>query len=201
MITIHKRQKLNRREKQILVIVCVILAVIIPVTISSITVNDSQRPSNQITQSVPKQYKTALSVAKNYSNVMHMSKQDISTQLSSGNNGKFSQKAITYALKNINANYNNNALNKAKEYSDSQNMSKQAIHDDLISKNKFTSDQAQYAVDNLKADYNQNALITAKAYQRDLNFSPATIRQVLISDQNEKFTPEQADYAIQHLND
>lgn len=162
--------------------------------------NSSNTPSHLNSQTIPKNYRSALATAKNYSNVMHMSKRDIADQLATVNE-KFTSKAIDYALKHLQVDYSKNALKKAKEYSDSQNMSKQAIYDQLISKGKFTAKQAQFAVDNLKADYNQNALITAKAYQKDLNFSPATIRQVLISDKNEKFTPEQADYAIQHLNE
>lgn len=197
----QQRHKFTQKQIIILLIICLALIIIVPGTLFLVTSNDSKTNSMPTTQTVPKKYRTALKVAKNYSDVMHMSKQAIIAQLTNDTDEKFSQKSIEYAVTNLHTDYSKNALRKAKEYSDSQNMSKQAIYDQLISKNKFTTKQAQYAVDNLKADYNQNALITAKAYQKDLGFSPATIRQVLISDKNEKFTPEQADYAIQHLND
>lgn len=52
----------------------------------------------------------------------------------------------------------------------------------------------------MKADYNQNAPITAKKYQTEMNMSIEEIRDKLTSDAGEKFTPEEANYAIQHLN-
>lgn len=60
---------------------------------------------------------------------------------------------------------------------------------------------AKSAVDNLKADYNANALKKAKSYQDTMAMSPEAIRDQLTSENGEKFTPEEADYAVQHLND
>jgi len=160
--------------------------------------NDSKKETKV---KVPKQYKLALRSAENHSLVLNLSKQSLTEMLSADKDPKLSDAAINYALKHAKIDYNYNALQKAKEYSDSQNMSRQGIYDQLISQAKFTEKQAQYAVDNLMVDYNQNALQSAKNYKIDLGFSPAKIREVLISDKNEKFTPEQADYAIQHLND
>ncbi|KRN97707.1 hypothetical protein IV57_GL001631 [Companilactobacillus kimchiensis] len=195
----QQRKNLTRKEIILLIVVSSILIITIPLALNSIKVTNPSPVKTE--EKVPKGAKTALTKAKNYADVMHMSKQDISDQLNSGANDKYSKAAINYALKHLKINYDKNALLRAKEYSDSQNMSKLAIHDQLTNKGKFTSEQARYAVDNLQVDYNQNALITARAYQRDLHFSPATIRNVLVSNANEKFTPEEADYAILHLND
>ncbi|MFC6177612.1 Ltp family lipoprotein [Companilactobacillus huachuanensis] len=196
----QKRQNLNRKQIILLCIISLLFLALIPIAIFSLRTTTSSPATSRIQTEVPvpKRGKSALKQVQNYSDVMHMSKQDLVDQLTSKH---YSKSAINYAIKHVKIDYDQNALLKGKEYSDSQNMSKQGIYDQLISKGKFTVKQAQYAVDNLQVDYNQNALITAKNYQRDLGFSPAKIREVLISDKNEKFTVDQADYAIQHLND
>lgn len=93
------------------------------------------------------------------------------------------------------------ALAKAQTYSDMMHMSKQGIYEQLTSEaDQFKPEAAQYAVDNLQADYNANALAKAKTYQKTMNMSPAAIKDQLTSDAGEKFTPEEAEYAVQHLN-
>ncbi|MBM6706405.1 Ltp family lipoprotein [Bifidobacterium pullorum subsp. saeculare] len=95
-----------------------------------------------------------------------------------------------------------NALKSAENYSDMMHMSRQAIYDQLTSEfDLFTAEEAQYAVDNLQADYNANALASAKNYQETMAMSPEAIRDQLTSEYGGKFTQEEADYAIAHLND
>ena len=194
----QKRQNLTRKQIVFLFIIGLIFLELIPVAVFSLRSGSTGDTETRTEVAIPKHGKTVLKQAQNYVDVMHMSKQDLANQLSAKH---YSKAAINYAISHVKTNYDQNALLKGKEYSDSQNMSKQGIYDQLISKGKFTIKQAQYAVDNLQVDYNQNALITAKNYQRDLGFSPAKIREVLISDKNEKFTPAEANYAIQHLDD
>jgi len=194
----QKRQNLTRKQIVFLSIIGLLFLALIPIAVFSMRTNSTNNTSTRTEVAVPKHGKSVLKQAQNYVDVMHMSKQDLAKQLSAKH---YSKGVINYAISHVKTDYNQNALLKGKEYSDSQNMSKQGIYDQLISKGLFTAKQAQYAVDNLQVDYNKNALITAKNYQRDLGFSPAKIREVLISDKNEKFTPAEADYAIQHLND
>jgi hypothetical protein len=52
----------------------------------------------------------------------------------------------------------------------------------------------------LKADYNENALAKAKDYQESMSMSSEAIRDQLTSDYGEKFTQEEANYAIENLN-
>lgn len=61
------------------------------------------------------------------------------------------QDACGYAVDNVKADWNANALKKAKEYQSQMSMSSGAIYDQLTSEygEKFTADEAQYAVDNL----------------------------------------------------
>lgn len=193
----QKRTNLTFKQILILSIIGLLFLIIVSSAYFLLKSTNDNSKEVKVETKIPKEYKQALAHAKNYSNVMYMSKAEISKQLKHD----YSIDATKYALKHLKVDYNQNALKKAQEYAESQNMSQQAIHNQLITKNTFSVKQAQYAADNVKVDFNYNALVTAKKYQRDLGFSPAKIREVLISDDNESFTPAQADYAIEHLND
>lgn len=83
---------------------------------------------------------------------MAMSKAGIYNQLTSEYGDKFTPEAAQYAIDNVQADWNKNALKKAKTYQDTMAMSPSAIYDQLISEygEKFTPEQAQYAIDNLQ---------------------------------------------------
>ena len=149
------------------------------------------------------EYKNAYKKAKDYAEIMHMSKQAIYNQLTSEYGEKFEIGAAQYAVDNLDVDFNEQALIKAEDYSETMHMSKQSIYDQLISEygEKFTEEEAQYAVDNLVADYNANALAQAKSYQETMSMSASAIYDQLISEYGEKFTEEEAQYAIDHLND
>ncbi|WP_275900754.1 Ltp family lipoprotein [Paenibacillus periandrae] len=80
-----------------------------------------------------------------------MSKQGIYDQLISEHGEKFTEDEAQYAVDNIKADFNKNALIKAKNYQDSMKMSSAAIRDQLTSKHgeKFTKEEADYAIKNL----------------------------------------------------
>ena len=82
---------------------------------------------------------------------MHMSQQGLYDQLTSEYGEKFSPEAAQYAIDNVEADYNANALAKAKVYEETMSMSPDAVYDQLTSEygEKFTAEEAQYAVDNL----------------------------------------------------
>ena len=90
--------------------------------------------------------------AKDYSDTMHMSKRGIYDQLTSEYGEKFTEDEAEYAVDNVDADWNENALAKAKEYQDLMSMSNSAIYDQLTSEygEKFTDEEAQYAVDHLE---------------------------------------------------
>ncbi len=93
------------------------------------------------------------------------------------------------------------ALKSAARYSKTLHMSKQGIYDQLTSDfDKFSEEAAQYAIDNLDADYKANALAKAKSYQKTLSLSPEGIRSQLTSEYADKFTQEEADYAVANLD-
>lgn len=160
----------------------------------------SEEPSGK-EESVPAEYLNALKKGKQYSAIMHMSKQGIYDQLTSEYGEGFPEDAAQYAIDNLDEDWEANALVKAKEYSDTMHMSKRGIYDQLISEygEKFTEDEAEYAVDNVDADWNENALAKAKEYQDLMSMSNSAIYDQLTSEYGEKFTDDEAQYAVDHL--
>lgn len=82
-----------------------------------------------------------------------MSKLGIYDQLTSEYGGQFTAEAAQYAIDNVQADWNANALASAKFYQDSMAMSPAAIHDQLTSEygGQFTVEEADYAIANLNA--------------------------------------------------
>ena len=101
---------------------------------------------------VPREYKSALSKAKSYSDTMNMSKLGIYNQLISEYGENFPEDAAQYAIDNVQADWKENALAKAKTYADTMNMSNAAVYEQLVSPygEQFTAEEAQYAIDNLE---------------------------------------------------
>ena len=99
---------------------------------------------------VPREHRKALKTAENYSKRLHMSKQGIYDQLISEAEG-FPPEAAQYAIDNIQADWNANALAKAKEYEKTLNMSDEAIREQLVSEygEQFTQEEADYAISHL----------------------------------------------------
>ena len=104
------------------------------------------------TESIPKEYKSALKQAETYSEMLHMSKQGIYDQLTSEYGGQFSAEAAQYAIDNVKADWKENALKSAQVYQDDLAMSPNAIHDQLTSEygGQFTKEEADYAIQNLE---------------------------------------------------
>ena len=100
---------------------------------------------------VPVEYRSALTKATQYSNILHMSKAGVYRQLTSEYGEKFSPEAAQYAIDNVKADWNANALAKAKDYQSQMSMSPEAIRDQLTSEygEQFTQEEADYAVQHL----------------------------------------------------
>lgn len=84
--------------------------------------------------------------------MMYMSKQGIYDQLVSEYGGQFTPEAAQYAIDNVDANWNENALEKARSYQETMSMSPAAIHDQLTSEygEQFTEEEADYAIEHLE---------------------------------------------------
>ena len=80
-----------------------------------------------------------------------MSKAGIYDQLVSEYGEQFTAEEAQYAIDNIEADWNQNALEKAKSYQETMNMSPEAIRDQLTSEygEQFTQEEADYAIANL----------------------------------------------------
>ncbi|MBN6014416.1 Ltp family lipoprotein [Streptococcus oralis subsp. oralis] len=92
----------------------------------------------------------------------------------------------------------NAALKTAQDYN-RIHLSKKRIYEMLIYEG-FNSDTAQYAINHLQADYKANALAKAIGYRKNSNLSETQIYHWLTSPSIDKFTKEEANYAIQKLN-
>ena len=102
-------------------------------------------------EAVPTEYLSALKKAESYSEHMHMSKAAIYDQLTSKYGEQFTEQAAQYAMENLQADWNANALACAASYSENMHLSKAAIYDQLTSEygEQFTAEEAQYAIDHL----------------------------------------------------
>lgn len=94
------------------------------------------------------------------------------------------------------------ALVKAKEYAEEQSMSKAGVYDQLTSDygEQFSAKAAQYAINRLEdVDWKENALDKAQEYKAEQNMSKNEAYDQLTSSYGEKFTPSEAQYAIDNL--
>ena len=91
------------------------------------------------------------------------------------------------------------ALKEAQSYNRLY-LSKKGIYNQLIFKG-FNSDTAQYAINHLNANYKANALAQARQHRKYSNLSKTEIYNMLTSPRIDRFTKEEANYAIHHLDD
>lgn len=107
-------------------------------------------PAAPARPAVPNDYLEALNDARDYSSYMHMSRQGIYEQLVSEYGEGHSAAAAQYAVDNLQADYNYNALQSAKTYQE-MGMSPEEIREQLISSygEGFTEAEANYAIANL----------------------------------------------------
>src|SRR5699024_429874 len=98
-----------------------------------------------------REYKNALNSAKNYQEILPMSKAGLFDQLTSSAGDQYPEDAAQYAIDNLKADYKENALKAAENYQDIMPMSDSELFDQLTSDagDKYTNEEAQYAIDNL----------------------------------------------------
>lgn len=102
---------------------------------------------------IPDENTVALESAKIYSDGMYMSKAAIQEQLTSEYGEGLSPEAADYALSNLDADYNQNALESAKTYQTAiEGSTPEEIREYLVSEYgaQFTEEEADYAMQNLK---------------------------------------------------
>ena len=93
----------------------------------------TEEPKKEVDESVPMEYKSALTKAESYANGLDMSKKSVYKQLTSEYGEGFPKEAAQYAIDNVVADWKENALSKANSYANDQYMSKKSVYEQLIS--------------------------------------------------------------------
>ena len=93
------------------------------------------------------------------------------------------------------------ALAQAKSFSDTLSLSKAAIEDMLCSgfSEDFSPEAIKYAIENIEADFEYNAFKTALSYKK-MGMTTQEIFKQLCSPAGERFTRDEAQFAIEQLN-
>ncbi|KRM31440.1 hypothetical protein FC83_GL000733 [Agrilactobacillus composti DSM 18527 = JCM 14202] len=121
---------------------------------TAITAAKATPLANAQSNAVPAEYKTALFKAATYSRVLHKSKQGIYDELTAVDGDHYTPQAAQYALANLEADYNANALAAAKYSQTALAMAPEEIRAHLLSAEgeKFTPSEVTYAMQRLN-DY------------------------------------------------
>lgn len=169
----------------------------------------------------PSSKEEALDTAQTYSDVLHFSEAQIEHMLKDIN--KFESEPIQYAIDNIDADYELNALKSAKSHlKNSPDMTKDELYEILTNSehgDKFTEDEANYAmqnVDSYKPSKSNNssstdttdnvsrefeaALQSAQNYVDTMPFSKAKLFEQLTSEYGSSFPEDAANYAIENVD-
>ena len=117
----YERKPIYKRWWFILLVVLIVLGTIGNLGKkynSSVSTEEKKVETNKVEEkkedaNIPGEYKSALKKAEVYSNTMSMSKASIYEQLVSEFGEKFPKEEAQYAVDNLKANYNENALKKA----------------------------------------------------------------------------------------
>jgi hypothetical protein len=128
------------------------------------------------------------------------SKQGLLNQLTSSFGEGFSKSDAEFAIKYLNPNWDQQAVDSARNYlSEEQGFSQQGLLQQLTSAagEGFTEAQAEYAINSLHPDWDGQAVDAAKSYLGDgEGFSRSSLLQQLTSSYGAGFTEAQAEYAV-----
>jgi hypothetical protein len=128
------------------------------------------------------------------------SKQGLLSQLTSSFGEGFSKSDAEFAIKYLNPNWDQQAVDSAKGYlSGGQGFSEQGLLQQLTSSYGagFTEAQAEYAISYVHPDWDAQAVDAAKGYLGDgQGFSRSSLIEQLTSSYGAGFTEAQAEYAV-----
>ena len=105
-------------------------------------------PAEEAEPDVPREYQNALKSAQSYVDLMPFSYQGLYDQLTSEYADKYTPEAAQYAVDNVDADWNAEAVEAAESYLDTMPFSREELISQLSSEyaDKFTVEQAQAAV-------------------------------------------------------
>jgi hypothetical protein len=124
--------------------------------------------------------------------------QGLLNQLTSSAGNGFAKSDAEFAIKYLNPNWDQQAVEAAKGYlTMGTGFSEQGLLSQLTSSagSGFTQAQAEYAINNLHPDWNAQAVEAAKGYMQIGGFSRASLIEQLTSSFGSGFTEAQAEYA------
>lgn len=136
--------------------------------------------------------KNARKKAESYLRYSSFSKEGLIEQLEYEG---FTKDEATYAVNNIDVDWNEQALNKAESYLDYSAFSYEGLIDQLEYEG-FTDSEAKYGADNCGADWNEQAAKKAESY---LEFSSFSRSELIDQLEYEGFTYEQAIYGVESV--
>ncbi len=126
------------------------------------------------------------------------------TSQSSTKKPKPSSKVLTAQEKAIDG-LTGNSLAHAISYLYTGHMSKQGLYDQLTSEygSQMTVDEANNAINRIDAlvNWNNLAILSAKSYRETGNLTGQALIDQLTSEYGSRFTPEQAQYGVLHIDD
>ncbi len=170
-----------------------ILLLALSIVTGSIIVQVSASSDFETNPALSAENSLAMAKAKSYLEIMSFSKQRLIEQLEFDG---FSHDDATYAIENINVDWNKQALASATNYLEMMAFSKQSLIDQLEF-DGFTHEEALYGVDNSNADWKEQAAIKAKSYLEFMKFSKAELIDQLEFD---GFTKEEAVYGFDNYD-
>ncbi|WP_332374867.1 Ltp family lipoprotein [Lactococcus cremoris] len=126
------------------------------------------------------------------------------TSQSSTKKPKPSSKVLTAQEKAIDG-LTGNSLAHAISYLYTGHMSKQGLYDQLTSEygSQMTVDEANNAINRIDplVNWNNLAILSAKSYRETGNLTGQALIDQLTSEYGSRFTPEQAQYGVLHIDD
>lgn len=145
----------------------------------------------------------ALAYAREKLDVSHYSESQLREELVNEYGEVYTEDAADYALNNIDADWNAEALEAAESYIRHSHYSYDGLIHQLSSpsSNDYTAEQARYAADNVEADWYAEALEAADSYwsNQNIDLTPEELRDRLTSDTIGRFTEDQVDRALEDL--
>ncbi len=163
--------------------------------------------SSSYTDTPTRGQQEALKSARSYLELMSFSRKELYGQLTSQYGEGFLPEEANYAIEYLElhneVSWYSEAVEAAESYLDVIGYSRRGLYDQMTSEygSQFLPDEANYAISYLEAnnlvDWYAQAVKVAEKYLESMSYSRQGLYSQLTSDYSEKFTAEQAEYALQ----
>ncbi len=157
----------------------------------AVTTESTQENTQPVEEEIPGtvSQQNAIRAAKHYLENMPFSEKGLIKQLAYEG---YSEEDATFAVQNLNVQWNEVAVIAAKHYLENQAFSEKGLIKQL-SYEGYSEEDAIYGVQNIEVDWNEQAAIAAKHYLENQSFSRSGLIKQL---KYEGYTTEQATYGV-----